>query len=636
MLKLRASTHWTDFFRFFIRSAQLRIRAITAASNAGLMYQVDIGIPFVGWGLVFLSLQLFCQHSAIAESRTIYGVPFGLTSLESVSEGTYEIEVLGKTSIAPAEKIDQIIFDTYFNSPLGTSAAALPGLPAPQLRAVVLGASEKGDVENAIVALKKFVRQIDVKSSDTVALLTELLAFPGRDVLHLFLSAREALVIEPTALAPLLNRMLTDDAEFLRNSSPVLMEKALAAVRRRFVSEGLAQMLRDPAKAEKDLTNQYGLVYGITDDGNLDLGLLREEIATLWRGAKSGDLATLSLISLLQEQAEVVLVPEEGSVFSSFILLLVEELERGGKIDAAVRVLTLIPFNRRTPDIHSRIARLLKAFEPGEQSILLNEEIRSVLFSYAIVDEEIRSALLLASERLVGFLLEREETQVAQEIVKQIAERAGGWTPQLVDQTLNVAAKLNQQGFPELARRSIAILQGRVGLAAYPKYVWLRLVLGASFRNIAALLVYLSFVALLYRYVQRLNATRSEAMQMAFKDGESEPERPRFVQYWHQSSPLLAEYLRNLEILELRPGATPHQIKQRYRDGVRRLRQILDKGRDLRATEELMKIQAAFRRVQEIESNPLFSGLLREMRGVTVQKTDHSQDKPAVKASEVE
>jgi hypothetical protein len=636
VLTLRASTHWTDFFRFFIRSAQLRIRADSAASNAGVMSQIALGIPVLVWAFGVLFLQLFWQYSAVAESRMIYGVPFGLTSLESVSEGTYEVEVLGRTSIAPAEKIDQIIFDTYFNSPLGTSAAALPGLPAPQLRAVVLGASEKGDVENAIVALKKFVRQIDVKSSDTVALLTELLAFPGRDVLHQFLSAREALVIEPTALAPLLTRMLTDDAEFLRNSSPLMMEKALAAVRRRFVSEGLAQMLRDPSKAEMDFADQYGLVYGITDDGNLDLGLLREEIANLWRGAKVGDLGALSLVSLLQEQAEVVLVPEEGSVFSSFILLLAEELERAGKIDAAVRVLTLIPFNRRTPDIHGRIARLLKAFEPGEQSILLNDDVRSVLFNYAIVDEEIRSALLIASEGLVRFLLEREETQVAQGIVKQFAERLGGWTPQLVAQTLNVAARLNQQGFPELARRSLAMLQGRVGLAAYPKYIWLRLVLGASFRNIAGLLIYLSFVALLYRYIQRLNATRSEAMQMAFKEGESEPERPRFVQYWHQSSPLLAEYLRNLEILELRPGASPNQIKQRYREGLRRLRQILDKGRDLKATEELMKIQAAFRRIQEIESNPLFSGLLREMRGVTGPKPDNSQDKPALKPTEVE
>lgn len=43
--------------------------------------------------------------SAEAETRLIYGVPFGLTSLEQVSDGIYQVEVMGRTEIVPSAKI---------------------------------------------------------------------------------------------------------------------------------------------------------------------------------------------------------------------------------------------------------------------------------------------------------------------------------------------------------------------------------------------------------------------------------------------------------------------------------------------------------------------------------------------------
>ncbi len=551
--------------------------------------------------------------SAEAESRLIYGVPFGLTSLEQVSDGIYQVEVMGRTEIVPAEKIDQLVFDAYFDSPLAKTAAPLPGLSGALLKDVVLEAARRGEVKNSLIALKKLVLQIDVKSSETVALLHELAGIPGREVVHQFLQQRDALILQPTALAPLLIKLLHDDAQFLRVSARDLMERVLGAMRRRFVAEELAKMLREPAKADdrSQLSDFYGKVYGFTDDGRLDLELLREEISYIWNGVRSNNLTSLALVPLFIEQAQGVLLPEDSGLTQSFILKLAHELELLGSFDESIRLLISIPFDRRTPVLHQALATSIGALAPSEHSVLLDSASRASLFNYGLVDERLKVALETSSTKLIAFLLQRGDFEVAQEIVRDVSSMIGGWTPQLVGQALDVVSLLSRAGSAEAARQALSSVQGRVGFLNYPRYLWLRILLGASAKHLLLLSVYLLFVAIMYVYVRWLNTSRAEAIDSAFKEETKDSERPAFVQYWHHSSPLLAEYVRNLEILKLRPGASPADIKHNYREGVREFRALLDKGRDLHATEELMKIQAAYKRVQEIESSPLFAGLLR-------------------------
>ena len=556
---------------------------------------------------------LWIPVSAEAESRLIYGVPFGLTSIEQVSDGIYQVEVMGRTEIVPASKIDQLVFDAYFDSPLGKTAAPLPGLSGALLKDVVLETARRGEVKNSLTALKKLVLQIDVKSSETVALLHELIGIPGREVVHQFLQERDALILQPTALAPLLMKLLNDDAQFLRISVRDLMERVIGAMRRRFVSEELAEMLRDPAKADdrSQLSDFYAKVYGFTDDGRLDLELLREEISFIWNGVRSNNLTSLAVVPLLIEQSQSVLLPEDVGLTLSFLLKLARELELLGKFDESVRLLASIPFDRRTPVLHQALATSIEALSPSENSVLLDSASRAALFDYGLVDERLKVALETSSTKVIAFLLERGDFEVAHEIVRDVSSMVGGWTPQLIRQALDVASLLSRAGSAEAARQVLSSIQGRVGVFNYPRYLWLRILLGASAKHLLLLAVYLLFVAMMYVYVRWLNASRVEAIDSAFKEETKGSERPAFVQYWHHSSPLLAEYVRNLEILNLRPGASPAEIKHNYREGVRQFRVLLDKGRDLQATEELMKIQAAYKRVQEIESSPLFAGLLR-------------------------
>lgn len=569
---------------------------------------------FLGKCLLTFLLLTLPSVTSRAESRMIYGVPFGLTSLEPVSEGIYQIEVMGEIQVAPAEKINQVVFDAYFNSPLAKVAAPLPGLPGSLLRTIVLHAAQQGDISNSLSALLKFARQTDVKSSDTASLLAELINLPGREVAHQFLAGRDVFIIQPVALAPLLMRLLTDDAEFLRSSCSELMLRVLGAMRRRLVSEGLAALLRDPSKADHltPMIENYGSVYGISDDGALDLSLLREEVSYIWSGVRNGDLTPLSLIPLLLEQAEDILLPGDHGVIIDFILGLVAQLEKTDKSDAAVRLIVSVPFSRRTPALHQALARTLGRVSPSEQSILLDDGAREVVLGYALVDLSIREAASSAVERLTSYLLERGEVAAAQRLIQAVADTLGGWTPRLVDQTLDVVAGLSQAGFREAARQALGQIGGRVGVASYPRYLWLRVQLGASVKHLVVLLIYLLLIWIMYWYVRRLTTSRYQAIDSAFKDERGESQAPKFVQYRSHASPLFAEYYRNLELLGLRPGATPAQIKQSYRDGIKRLRTVLDRGRDLQATEELMKIQAAYRRVQEIESSPLFTGLLRD------------------------
>jgi hypothetical protein len=563
--------------------------------------------------LFFALFALGITISAEAESRLIYGVPFGLTSLEQVSDGIYQVEVMGRTEIVPAAKIDQVVFDAYFDSPLAKTAAPLPGLSGGLLKDVVLEAARRGEVKNSLIALKKLVLQIDVKSSETVALLYELIGIPGREVVHQFLQERDALILQPTALAPLLMKLLSDDAQFLRISARDLMERVLGAMRRRFVSEELAEMLKEPSKADdrSQLSDSYAKVYGFTDDGRLDLELLKEEISFVWNGVRSNNLTSLAVVPLLIEQAHGVLLPEDVGLTQSFLLKLSRELELLGKFDESVRLLVSIPFDRRTPILHQALAASIEALVPSENSVLLDSASRAALFNYGLVDERLKVSLEKSSTKLIAFLLQRGDFEVAHEIVRDVSSMIGGWTPQLVGQALDVVSLLSRAGSAEAARQALSSIQGRVGVLNYPRYLWLRIFLGASAKHLLLLAVYLLFVAMIYIYVRWLNASRVEAIDSAFKEETKDLERPAFVQYWHHSSPLLAEYVRNLQILKLRPGASPAEIKHNYREGVRQFRALLDKGRDLHATEELMKIQAAYKRVQEIESSPLFAGLLR-------------------------
>jgi|GEM_PF-6433935 len=563
--------------------------------------------------LFFALLALGIPIPAEAEARLIYGVPFGLTSLEQVSDGIYQVEVMGRTEIVPAAKIDQLVFDAYFDSPLAKTAAPLPGLSGGLLKDVVLEAARRGEVKNSLIALKKLVLQIDVKSSETVALLHELTGIPGREVVHQFLQERDALILQPAALAPLLIKLLSDDAQFLRISARDLMERVLGAMRRRFVSEELAEMLREPAKADdrSQLSDFYAKVYGFTDDGRLDLELLREEISFIWNGVRSNNLTSLAVVPLLIEQAQGVLLPEDAGLTQSFLLKLARELELLGKFDESVGLLVSIPFDRRTPILHQALATSIEALVPSENSVLIDSASRAALFNYGLVDERLKVALETASTKFIAFLLQRGDLEVAQEIIRDVSSMIGGWTPQLVGQALDVVSLLSRAGSAEAARQVLSSIQGRVGVVNYPRYLWLRILLGASAKHLLLLAVYLLFVAMIYIYVRWLNISRVEAIDSAFKEETKGSERPAFVQYWHHSSPLLAEYVRNLQILKLRPGASPAEIKHNYREGVREFRSLLDKGRDLKATEELMKIQAAYKRVQEIESSPLFAGLLR-------------------------
>lgn len=554
-----------------------------------------------------------CPLEAAAESRLIYGVPFSLTSLEQVSEGVYQVDVMGRTEIVSAGKIDQVVFDAYFDSPLAKTAAPLPGLTGALLKDVVLEAARRGDVSNSLVALKKFVLQIDVKSSEAVLLLGDLAQIPGRAVVHQFLQERDALILQPTAMAPLLIKLLSDDAHFLRVSARELMERVLGAMRRRFVSDGLAEMLRDPAKADQrsGLGDLYAQVYGFTDEGRLDLELLREELSFIWNGVRSNNLTPLTMVPLFIEQAQNILLPEDFGLTLEFLLKLAHELELLGKFDDSVRLLTSIPFDRRTPGLHEALLRSIQDLVPSDQSVLLDEAARTALFRFGYVDQRLKASLEGASHKVISFLLDRGDFEVAHEIIRDVSDMVGGWNQRLIGQVLDVVSLLSRGGSAESAREILSSIQGRVGVSNYPRYLWLRIILGASIKHLLLLGVYLLFVALIYVYVRFINASRYEAIDSAFNEENKDSERPAFVQYWNNSSPLLAEYVRNLQILNLRPGASPSEIKHKYREGVRQFRSILDKGRDLKATEELMKIQAAYKRVQEIESSPLFAGLLR-------------------------
>lgn len=567
--------------------------------------------------VAILILLLVSPIVARAESRIIYGAPFSLTAVELVSEGIYQVEVMGKREIAPAEKINQVIFDAYFNSSLAKAAAPLPGLPGTLLRAVILQAAQQGDVANSLIALQKYARQSDVTSLDTAALLIELTNLPGREVAHNFLAGRDAFIIQQTAMAPLLFRLLGEDSRFLRSDCAELMLRVLAAMRRRLVSEGLSSMLRDPSKAENlnQIIDNYSSVYGVTDDGILDLALLREEVSYVWSGVRNGDLTPLALIPLLLDQAQDVLIPSDSHLMLQFILGLADELEKTAKRDAAVRLIISVPFSRRTPDIHRALERSLRGLIPSEQSILLDDGAREVVLNYALVDINIREATALATERLTSYLLERGSVAGAQRLIQGVAQTLGGWTNRLVDQTLDIAQGLADRGFREDARQALGQIRDRVGFVSYPRYLWLRVYLGASLKHLVVLFIYLVLVSLIYLYVRRLSKSRYQAIGSAYDEDEGGAESPRFVRYWHQSSPLLAEYHRNLDILGLRPGASPAQIKQQYREGLKKLRIILDRGRDIQVTEELMKIQAAYRRIQEIESNPSFTGILRDSEG---------------------
>jgi hypothetical protein len=217
-------------------------------------------------------------------------------------------------------------------------------------------------------------------------------------------------------------------------------------------------------------------------------------------------------------------------------------------------------------------------------------------------------------ESLVNVLVKAGESAKARQLIYEVAEIQGGWSPKLVGNCLQLVARFANEGADKTARELLATISSELSLSNYPYYLVLRLKLGSSAVLILIMSLYSALVLTAYLYARRLQEVRFAALERAYLEMKQNENRPKFVQYWHGSSPILAEYIRNLGLLGLKPGVSPGQIKQAYRSAVRRVRGSLDQGRDLEGTEELMKIQAAFKRIQEIESDPEFGSLLKGPR----------------------
>jgi hypothetical protein len=294
----------------------------------------------------------------------------------------------------------------------------------------------------------------------------------------------------------------------------------------------------------------------------------------------------------LREYAAALEVKENGVALQrSFI-------DRSVAINAhkaALEQLALMPFESRSPKIHTQLITALRHLPAADWSLFTDTQIRAALARYLTRDEEFRFQWIATQQRLIGELVSAGDLASAETMVNMVRGDDRSVADAVVPFAAGdlVAGYLNQGKIID-ARRIYEQLSPRIS-----PMTRVRLFMAQS-GAILAYIIGLGLLAalVLRRHLGRLTEHRQQSPCAEGLAGDTPCTDDSGNS--QEASLVSSEYAAALQVFGLKPGATIAEIKNAYRSAVKQYHPDLHRVGSKEDTTRFIELTAEYEKLLKL------------------------------------
>ena len=542
---------------------------------------------------------------AIAESIDVFGLPLEVDSVTSVDASLTKVTVLGESRLVLNKAVPDAVLSVYLNHPQQLERVGVSSLIELMERSVKIDATER--------AVQLLVALGSLKNPSLTLLeesLARLRATPGGS-LSFFKDAALALretALPRTLMADILLSASRLDARWVRETVSgmvyVVGDELRALAERVFVESALARKF----EAAFEVARSLRIVLGEDDRLVKRLHAYRLTLESAVQADQIGNIDELYRL-LDASRSDLVMGSMISPLAYEATLRVAENHINENRPVDALGSLTRIDVNQRTPRFHEIIRKALTKLTPGPDAFIENPQVTLMLMAAGDADSFIRSRHLSILDGQVMYLAGIDEMSRSEAVfnaLRRVRPDPNGANNEL--RGYQALAYL-KNGSRALAYDKLATVEGGLSVR-----LMCRLFFAGYYipQGIIALLLVVSALGVITLLVLRVVRLRdvaetvlkkapSKKVQPEEEEEEANPfaDRPAFL--GRGRNPLVDEYKRCLQVLELEPGVTIAIIKSTYRTAVKQHHPDLQVGNESASTpDRFIELTQAYERAVDL------------------------------------
>ncbi len=555
--------------------------------------------------LLYISLiALFPWQATLwAEEVVVSGLKFEVESIVPVDAENIKLTIEGSSLIIPKQRLEDHLLE-YFLTDQDYSSK----IDVKKLESFVLESLRAKLVTRAQLAILALFSASKWKAKHFEIFFETLPAEIERNVvLDLF----RALILEMQSeaegkawLAYPIFQVGLEDTDWLRLHATttvyLLAAEVKALVQKEFSvalgendlkrTDSMLRMLRDLFGREDALYKKFRLAQSRIVEVKELLENKKVELISPWiQGIKSDpelfNLLGAAAFDILQQQAGLYL--------------------QAGRADLALRVLTWIDVQKRTPNAHKLVLNLLSALTSEQRAILADPTITETLRSYANNDRAVLEVYQNLLAQQLRSLLAQDKPRESEVYFDELTQLKPQDLDLLDDLRIEQALVYARLGFNGIARKKLKQVSGLIGLFDRVRFAMLGLYSHNAMRLVLIFSI-LTFGSAWFLVRHRRMESEQEKPKTAGASWDDEardsPQHVVFSGLGRGRDPRREEYAVCLRVLGVASDSSLKQIKSAYRSKVKEAHPDSQSGVSDTASDRFIQITSAYERALELRT----------------------------------
>jgi len=552
---------------------------------------------------LFLVCLLGFELSARADSVSIYGLQLSVDSLQSVDSNSVKISIFGDSRIISTETQGSFVLKKYCESP-----ASLKRFETPKLLESISLALRAANFSDAAMLLRAISAERPQDAELIRAKIVELVDSPDSklDLKTFFkevLWSSGAAAKAEQGVLPLAAFFLSLwDLDWLRSN-------ATSSIYRN--SDGIYAFALERFKkalSEKDfdyalkISNALNSIFGLDDPKSAKIRSIYNRVDETRKAALEGKYDRLfPLVAGVGNDSEL------SNILSPFVLDLIHsqaaQAISGEQYSQALRLLSFVALDRRTPTTHQLTSKALQSLKPEDNSILMDNSVRTFLGTLAANDPQLKLDFRNALVRLAGFLVDQQKLSESEAVLNRLLSINPD--PSYENDQVRIAQSKAYINLEDLAQFEAKYSEIQTSLPLSLRFN--AMIFRFSHNPIAKSCAVLALALILSLSILHLrNSRSSSSKQSGSADSALEEEgplqRPVFQSFARGLSPRRSEYVQCLQSLGLNPDAALKEIKTAYRNAVKEVHPDLNQKGDPELQQRFIELTGIYERIQILRS----------------------------------
>lgn len=550
--------------------------------------------------LFLLLLVVLIPLNARSESLVVYGVQLKVDSLTLLPGNMARVSLFGSERIVSREELPSYVLESYLEH--GST-----DLKTGDWQAIFRNAAESGDLKQAADVL---VYLLSDRTGDASSI--EHLLLSVKDERQATVIAKNALQeaagkpIVPSLVPPLFFKAGMQDPEWMRGAGLKVLYRSFNETKTYLRAKFVQQLSNTNLDKAKEVLALILTLFGDSDSDAKSLQALLSRVQTIRSALDSGNIN--DVLSVLSAGEPAPSTDQEMRLVVSQIALneaarLLREKNYGG----ILLVLSRIGTSLRTPRAHELVREALGDLSPNDLDILGNSDVKAMLVGYSGNDEALKGIYISRLEERIKRMLKAGNVSDTEDVLKNILLLRPD--PNSSNDAIRIrqTKRYLRQGSDSRAVEKLLAVKTGIPLLDRAWFGLFRLVFRTSVWFYLLLLVcvggFLGYFLLSGRKVRKREAVwRTLGWEEGLYDRGRDLARP-FVSSELRPGidPVFREYFECLELLGLKPGATPKDVKTAYRKKMKEVHPDLHSGEEEESSKRFIRIRKAYERLLQLE-----------------------------------